>query len=70
MRKEARVWLRSLSRADAERLAAGLTGGVLRGTERDELPLVKGSKVHLPPGERPFVHPSYWASFVLIGDPN
>jgi tetratricopeptide (TPR) repeat protein len=67
--EEARLWLRNLSRADAERLAAGLTGGVLRGTERDELPLVKG-KVSLPPGERPFAHPFYWASFVLVGDPN
>src|SRR5262249_2952036 len=67
--EDARLWLRDLSRADAERLGARLTGGVLRGTERDELLLVKG-KVVLPPGERPFAHPFYWASFVLVGDPN
>jgi CHAT domain-containing protein len=67
--QEARQWLRNLSRADAEQLAVGLTGGVLRGTERDELPLVKG-KANLPAGDRPFAHPFYWASFVLIGDPN
>jgi CHAT domain-containing protein len=66
---EARAWLRNLSRADAERLAVGLTGGVLRGTERDDLPVVK-AKANLPAGERPFAHPFYWASFVLIGDPN
>ena len=67
--EEARVWLRNLSQADAQQLAAGLTGGVLRGTERPQLPLVKG-KVTLPLGERPFAHPFYWASFVLVGDPN
>jgi tetratricopeptide (TPR) repeat protein len=67
--QEARTWLRDLSRVDAERLAVGLTGGVLRGTERDDVPLVQG-KATLPPGPQPFAHPFYWASFVLIGDPD
>jgi CHAT domain-containing protein len=33
------------------------------------LPEVGGTKVKLPEGEKPFVHPAYWAAFVLVGDP-
>ncbi len=67
---EARNWLRDLHRAEVEALAVGLTGGVLRSTERPALPAAKSPQVTLPPGERPFAHPYYWASFILIGDPD
>jgi CHAT domain-containing protein len=67
----ARTWLRNLNRDDLERLSISLTDGVLRGTESPALPPVrKGSAPALSPGERPFAHPFYWASFVLVGDPN
>jgi tetratricopeptide (TPR) repeat protein len=67
---EAKSWLRGLKRAEAGELAARLAGGVLRGTEKEARPLVKGKEVKLPEGERPFAHPYYWAAFVLIGDPS
>jgi tetratricopeptide (TPR) repeat protein len=69
---EARRWLRELPRRDAEALAAALRGGqlgdtVTRGTvvELD----VRERPVKLPAGERPYAHPFYWATFVLVGDP-
>jgi CHAT domain-containing protein len=66
---EAKRWLAGLKRADAEPLAARLGRGVLRGTEKEARPVVKG-EAKLPDGERPFAHPYYWAAFVLIGDPS
>jgi tetratricopeptide (TPR) repeat protein len=66
---EAKQWLRTLPRRDAERLVARLAGGLLRGTIDEALPVVKGRPVKLPEGERPFAHPYYWAAFVRIGDP-
>jgi CHAT domain-containing protein len=68
---EAKQWLRGLQRRDVERLAAGLAGGVVRGTEVEALPLVKKPEApKLPSGDRPFAHPFYWAAFVLFGDPD
>jgi CHAT domain-containing protein len=67
---EAKSWLRGLKRAEAGELAARLAGGVLRGTEKEARPLVKGKPAKLPEGERPFAHPYYWSAFVLIGDPS
>jgi CHAT domain-containing protein len=67
---EAKQWLRGLRRRDVERLAAGLAGGVVRGTEVDALPVVKAKPPKLPTGERPFAHPFCWAAFVLFGDPD
>lgn len=56
------------------KLAAHLYGGTLRDSRRSlDAPLPKQAKdkpVVVPQGERPFAHPSYWAAFVLIGDPN
>lgn len=51
----ARRWLRSLPRTEALALLEGSPEGWLR---------------RLPPGGRPFDHPHYWASFILVGDPD
>jgi CHAT domain-containing protein len=52
-------------------LAGGLTSGEVRGSERPELlPARPGKGPALPAGDRPFAHPFYWASFILVGDPN
>jgi tetratricopeptide (TPR) repeat protein len=67
---EAKKWLRTLPRQDAERLVTRLAGGQLRGSVDQALPSVKGKPANLPEGERPFAHPYYWAAFVLIGDPS
>jgi hypothetical protein len=71
--EEARQWLRGLRRRDAEQLVGALRRGKLGGTQ------VRGSIVEftpkegpprLPAGERPYAHPFYWATFVLVGDPD
>jgi CHAT domain-containing protein len=67
---DAKKWLAGLKRKDADRLAARLAGGVLRGTEGDEKPSGKVKPANLPEGENPFEHPFYWAAFVLVGDPS
>jgi CHAT domain-containing protein len=67
---EAKRWLRDLGRKEAGELAAQQAGGVLRGTEGDVRPVVKGKPAKLPPGEKPFAHPSFWAAFTLLGDPD
>jgi CHAT domain-containing protein len=63
--REAKAWLRALTRAEVEDLAGRLARGVVRAAEEPEgkaLPAV-------PPGDPPFAHPRYWAAFILIGDP-
>jgi CHAT domain-containing protein len=71
---EAKQWLRSLSRGEAEKLTAALTQGVSRGDRG------KGEKLNLvvpsanpaqpePAESKPFADPRYWAAFILIGDP-
>jgi CHAT domain-containing protein len=67
---EARSWLRKLKRKQAEGLAAALALGKLASTRGTVGPLPKGKEVKVPTGERPYQHPYYWASFVLIGDPD
>ncbi len=67
---EAKRWLAGLKRKEGGELAARLATGVLRGTEGDVKPLVKGKGAKLPEGEKPFAHPYYWAAFVLVGDPS
>jgi len=66
---EAKRWLRTLPRAEAEKLVVALAGGVLRGMVEPPLPEVKAKAAPLPAGDRPFAAPFYWAAFVLIGDP-
>ena len=60
--REAKHWLRNLSRAEAETRLAALSGPA------------RGLKVEAAPGAdptaaRPFAHPYYWSAFILIGDP-
>jgi CHAT domain-containing protein/tetratricopeptide (TPR) repeat protein len=69
--REAKEWLRKLSREEAVKRAAELTKGVERGKERSMLPLLP----KIPPApdtkeDPPYAHPYYWAAFVLIGDPD
>jgi CHAT domain-containing protein len=70
--REAKVWLRGLSRSDALAVTATLSGGVERG---------KGTKgrqsgelsAAVPAGgdnDRPYAAPHFWAAFVLAGDPD
>jgi CHAT domain-containing protein/tetratricopeptide (TPR) repeat protein len=71
--EEAKRWLRELPRRDVEALAAALHGGKLsdtttRGSVVELNP--KERPVKLPQGERPYAHPFFWATFVLVGDPD
>jgi CHAT domain-containing protein len=68
--QEAKRWLRGLERPQAEKLAAALAGGELRGTVGPLRPVVKSPGKVGQPGDRPFAHPAYWAAFVLLGDPD
>jgi tetratricopeptide (TPR) repeat protein len=67
--REAKHWLRTLSREQAEKRLTRLVDGVPRG-ERGSIgkPLPVG-KLEAGKDDRPFAHPYYWAAFVLIGDP-
>jgi CHAT domain-containing protein len=68
---EAKHWLRNLT---ADELGSELAT-LERGTVRP-LAKVDGPAPHVaslapkPAGERPYAHPYYWASFLLIGDPH
>jgi CHAT domain-containing protein len=70
---EAKQWLRTLTRAEAERLAVRFSGGTWRGrVEKLRLaPEKKGEKPPAPqPTDRPFAHPAFWSAFILLGDPD
>jgi CHAT domain-containing protein len=67
--EEARSWLRKLSRKEAEKWAGALAADKLASTRGTVGPL-PGGKAKVPFGERPYEHPFFWASFVLIGDPD
>jgi tetratricopeptide (TPR) repeat protein len=69
---EAKHWLRTLPRAEVEKLAGELARGSVRAGEDDPAPkgpAREAAKPAVPAGDRPFAHPSYWAAFILIGDP-
>jgi tetratricopeptide (TPR) repeat protein len=69
--REAKRWLRNLSRAEALRVAAEVTQGVERGKGRPRQPLLAPVPEPVPAAsdDRPYAHPYYWAAFILIGDP-
>jgi len=70
--REAKVWLRGLRRAEVLALTAELSGDVARGKDAkarqpDELAAA------VPTGgdnDRPYGPPTFWAAFVLAGDPD
>jgi CHAT domain-containing protein len=70
--REAKVWLRGLSRADALTVTAKLSDGVERGKNaKARQPAALAAAV--PAGgddDRPYASPHFWAAFVLAGDPN
>jgi CHAT domain-containing protein len=50
---------------------AALVKGKLSGTRASEVELeLADDKVVLPAGEKPFAHPTFWAAFTLLGDPD
>jgi CHAT domain-containing protein/tetratricopeptide (TPR) repeat protein len=63
--REAKQWLRGLSREEADKALARLTDR-LRGPGKTAVAAVGAAP---PGGAKPFADPFYWASFVLIGDP-
>jgi CHAT domain-containing protein len=69
--REAKQWLRELSRKDAESLAVALDKGELRGSVSPLKPLAEPPKEAVgQKGDKPFAHPYYWAAFILLGDPD
>ena len=70
MARPKRTWLRKLSRAEALQRVAALSAGVSRGQGRPPLPrLPEPPRLAEGQADAPFAHPSYWAAFVLYGDP-
>jgi tetratricopeptide (TPR) repeat protein len=69
--REAKQWLRDLSRAEALHVAAEVSQGVQRGKGRRRQLLLPPVPEPLPAAkdDKPYAHPYYWAAFVLIGDP-
>jgi CHAT domain-containing protein len=64
--REAKQWLRNLTREEAEKRIAGLpetARGLKLVPKADSRQPIAGS-------DKPFEHPFYWSAFVLIGDPN
>jgi CHAT domain-containing protein len=68
--REARAWLRGLPRAQAEALAAQLSGGELRGSVGPLKPVEPVPAAADKAEERPYAHPYYWSGFILLGDPD
>jgi CHAT domain-containing protein len=71
--RQAKQWLRTLPRAEVEGLAEKLAHGTVRAAEEEpggKGPAKGAPRPAVPAGETPFAHPSYWAAFILIGDPD
>jgi CHAT domain-containing protein len=67
---EAKRWLRELTADEVgSELAALERGGVRPLAKVDGPPPVERSSTPGPTGVRPYAHPYYWTSFILIGDP-
>ncbi len=69
--QEAKSWLRGLSWAEVDTLAAQLPRSALRATqEKARRPNAEVAEAVPMAGEKPFCHPRYWAAFILLGDPD
>jgi CHAT domain-containing protein/Tfp pilus assembly protein PilF len=66
--REAKQWLRTLRRTEAEQQFGRLTEGLARGVVKEGLP-ARAAGASQSQADRPFESPHYWAAFVLIGDP-
>jgi CHAT domain-containing protein len=70
--REAKSWLRGLTRDEIVKLVATLSGGEARSKgapkRKDATPELQVPAS--PRGDHPFAHPYYWAAFVLVGDPD
>jgi serine/threonine protein kinase/CHAT domain-containing protein/tetratricopeptide (TPR) repeat protein len=62
---EAKHWLKNLSVEEVEKLTIDLPKGLPEGTRGARREISSTPKTQTP---RPFQHPYYWSSFVLIGD--
>jgi tetratricopeptide (TPR) repeat protein len=68
--REAKAWLRGLSREQVRKRLARLVDGLPRGERSKVRPPLPPRKPGTAREDRPFAHPYYWAAFVLIGDPH
>ena len=67
---EAKHWLRNLSADEVSTELAALERGPVRPLAAADGPAPRAaSPPARPTGVRPYAHPYYWASFILIGDP-
>jgi CHAT domain-containing protein len=67
---EAKRWLRELTADEVGGALADLDRGPVRPLAKVDGPVrVDPSPTPRPSGVRPYAHPYYWASFILIGDP-
>jgi CHAT domain-containing protein len=69
---EAKRWLRELTVEEVGSELAVLERGTVRPLAKADAPSPPdaSSAPKKPIGARPYAHPYYWASFILIGDPN
>jgi CHAT domain-containing protein len=67
---EAKRWLRELTAGEVGGELAALDRGPVRPLAQVDGPApLDPSSTPRPTGVRPYAHPYYWASFILIGDP-
>ena len=67
---EAKRWLRELTADQVGTELAALDRGTVRPLAKVDGPAPpEASSSPQPAGVRPYAHPYYWASFILIGDP-
>jgi CHAT domain-containing protein len=69
--EESKRWLQALPREDALKHTAAVYAGLDRGP-RKKRPIAPALLERTGEGKEdfPYAHPYYWASFILIGDPD
>jgi CHAT domain-containing protein len=66
---EAKQWLRNLTATETLERLGTLTDGIVRGERPAQLEKAVPSPKNAGKDYKPYVHPRYWAAFILIGDP-